>query len=262
VGRLITLHDITERKMVETVLAQARDQALEASRLKTRMLANVSHDLRTPLNSILGYAEMLQETASGDDHEILRRVVYNTRQMSFLVNDLLDQSALDSGQLKIHTAFFSPKALLEDTCQIMLPLAQEKGLSLQWVLDPYLPAEITGDSKRLQQVLINLTNNAVKFTDQGTISIRLFLETETSWGMEVSDTGLGIAPEAQIFIFEPFRQAETPAGRKQKGVGLGLSIVKQLVHIMGGNVRVESQVGRGSTFTVSLPLVRPPEGAS
>jgi signal transduction histidine kinase len=250
--------EVAVRKQAEEELRQARDQALEASRLKSELLAKVSHELRTPLGAILGYTEMLEMgvygPVSGDQREVMARVIESTQYLARLVNELLDQARLDAGKLELQISNFRPKNIVQETCIRMEVLAQTKGLSLVSEIADDLPPTLSGDPMRLQQILVNLLSNAIKFTPYGGISVRLYRPDPAHWAMQVTDTGPGILKEAQIYIFEPFRQVDGSMTRQHQGSGLGLSIVKQLAHLMGGEVILESEVGQGSTFTVRLPL--------
>ncbi len=234
----------------------------EVEQMKNDFVAMVSHELRTPLNAILGYTEMLQEAVYGPVSEqqagVVKRIESNSQRLLRIVSDLLDQARIEAGQLIFHYGEFSPAALLEAVHGVMDKPAQDKNLQLKSEVSPALPAKLRGDSQRLQQVLINLVNNAIKFTQQGEISIRLEPRDEKSWACIVRDTGPGIPPEAQPYVFDPFRQVDGIATREHSGIGLGLSIVKRLVDRMGGEVSLESEVGRGSTFTAILPY-EPPE---
>ncbi len=248
-----------ERKQTEEKLIIARDQALEASRFKSDLLANVSHELRTPLNAALGYAEMLQEGSYGpvtEEHqEATTKIIDNSKYLLGIVNQLLDQAKLDSGKLQPKISSFSPSELLRATQSKMHALAQAKGLALNTELSLDVPAMLQGDPVRLQQILVNLVGNAIKFTDHGQVIVNFYLPDATHWAMQVADTGLGIPLEAHSFIFEPFRQLDGSVTREYGGTGLGLSIVKRLTYLMEGEITLESEVGRGSTFTVLLPLV-------
>lgn len=234
----------------------------EVEQMKNDFVAMVSHELRTPLNAILGYTEMLRESVYGQISEqqtgVVKRIESNSQRLLRIVSDLLDQARIEAGQLIFHYGEFSPAALLEAVHGVMDKPAQDKGLRLTSEVSPALPARLRGDSQRLQQVLINLVNNAVKFTQQGEISIRLEPRDEKSWACIVRDSGPGIPPEIQPHVFDPFRQVDEIATREHGGIGLGLSIVKRLVTLMGGEVSLESETGRGSTFTVILPY-EPPE---
>jgi signal transduction histidine kinase len=233
----------------------------EVEKLKSTFVAIVSHELRTPLNAILGYAEMFKESVYGPMNEkqinMAERIMKNTQRLLKLINDLLDQAQMEAGKLTIQMAPVRPAELLENLHSVMDQIVQEKGLRLTSEIEDHLPEVLNGDAARLQQILVNLVNNAVKFTDHGNIHVKLFCPHENRWGIEVSDTGQGI-PESEIsYIFDTFRQVDAAATRVHAGVGLGLSIVKQLVNLMNGDVQVKSKVGRGSVFTVILPLVVP-----
>ncbi len=257
-GRLIVLRDITERKQAEVELAQARDQALEASRLKTELLAKVSHELRTPLNAILGFAELLEigiyDPISEKQKSAVSEIIDSAHNLTNLVNDLLDQAKLDAGKLELHLTSFAPADILKKPLSKLEALAYEKSLNLTAEIAAEVPPVLTGDPVRLQQILVNLISNAVKFTQTGAVQVRLDRPDVAHWSMQVADTGIGIPHEAQAHIFEPFGQVDGSMTREYAGTGLGLSMVKQLANLMGGEVILESEVGRGSTFTVLLPL--------
>ncbi len=251
--------DITERVQAEKALALARDQALEASRLKSRLLANVSHDLRSPLGSILGFTEMLQEgvygSLSDQQQTATTEIIDSTDRLLNFVNNLLGQAQIESGKVVLNVKPFAPVKLLEAIPSTARVLAQAKGLELTGQVAPDMPAALSGDPYWLRQIMVNLVNNAVKFTGQGAVKVHIYQADETYWAIKVSDTGCGIPAEAQSYIFEPFRQVDETTTRKQQaGSGLGLSIVKQLTVLMGGQVTLTSEVGQGSAFTVLLPL--------
>lgn len=251
--------DITLRKQAEEALARAHEQALEAGRLKTQLLANVSHDMRTPLNVILGRAEMLQggvhgPLAKGQDTAV-EAIINSTYLALAFVNNLLGQAQIESGRVVLNSQTFAPAELLETIQSTAGTMAQAKGLKLTGSVAPDLPSTLRGDPYWLKQILSNLVSNAVKFTERGTVDVRLFLADENHWAMQVSDTGCGIPASAQEYIFEPFRQADgMPSRLRSTGSGLGLSIVQQLTTLMGGQVKLTSEVEQGSTFTIYLPL--------
>jgi len=171
-----------------------------------------------------------------------------------MLNDLLDQAQIEAGKLAVRSEAVRPKELLESLHGTMDKITSDKGLTLSSTLDPSMPEIIKGDNTRLQQILVNLVNNAVKFTDSGTILTNISRRTPTEWAIEVTDTGVGI-PENEIpHIFDTFRQVDGTTTRQHGGFGLGLSIVKQLVELMSGKIKVKSEPGSGSTFTVILPL--------
>lgn len=250
--------DITERKQAEAELALARDQALEASRLKTELLAKVSHELRTPLGAILGYAELLEigvyDPISEKQKSAVSEIIDSAHTLTNLVNDLLDQAKLDAGKLELHFTSFTPADILKKPLSKLEAIAQEKSLSLTTEIAAEVPPILMGDPVRLQQILVNLMDNAVKFTRAGGVQVRLERPDSAHWSIKVADTGIGIPHEAQAHIFEPFGQVDGSVTREYAGTGLGLSMVKQLANLMGGEVTLESEVGRGSTFTVLLPL--------
>ncbi len=254
--------DITQLKQVQEALALSRDQALDASRFKSQLLSRVSHELRTPLGGILGYAELLQFKAFGSLNEnqqnAVRNIIESTNYLTNVVNDLLDQAQIESNSISLYSEYFNPAALLEKTRTTISVLTKKKDLSLVTEIAPDLPGELYGDVNRLQQILFNLAGNAVKFTKAGQISIRCKRPTPAQWTIEVQDTGAGIPAEDQRNIFEPFRQVNNSITRGNRGSGLGLAITKQLVELMGGQISLESQVGKGSLFTVTLPITNAP----
>ena len=230
----------------------------EVERMKSAFVAMVSHELRTPLSAILGYAEIFLEQIYGALNEkqekMVIRIVSNTRRLLSLINDLLDQAQMEAGKLKIKYETIKPSDLLENLHSVMDKLTEDKGLTLTSELDPELPVTLKGDSARLQQILVNLVNNAVKFTKEGSVHVKLSLINEQEWGLAITDTGMGIPKDELPNIFDSFRQVEGTTTREHGGFGLGLSIVKQLVALMGGNISVDSELGKGSTFYITLPL--------
>ena len=235
----------------------------EVEKLKSTFVAIVSHELRTPLNAILGYAEMFKEEVYGpmNDKQVnmSERIMKNTQRLLGLINDLLDQAQMEAGKLTIQMAPLRPAELLENLHSVLDQMALDKKLELTSEIDDNLPEVLNGDGARLQQILLNLVNNSIKFTSHGTVHVKLFSPYRNRWGIEVSDTGSGI-PESEVpFIFETFRQVEGTTTRVHGGFGLGLSIVKQLVNLMHGDISVKSKIDAGSLFTITLPLVIPEE---
>ncbi|NDJ61658.1 MAG: PAS domain-containing protein, partial [Chloroflexi bacterium] len=230
----------------------------ELDRLKSAFVSMTSHELRTPLNAILGYADMLKEgvyeSLNDDQTETVERIYANGKRLLGLVNNILDQAQIEAGRLSIKIAPFDPHDFTHELKMVMGGLAEQKGLYLKTIIDDSAPPRLSGDYQRLQQIAINLVGNAIKFTDEGGITLRIFRPDQEQWALEVVDTGAGIPSEALGYIFEPFRQVGDPTTRHRQGSGLGLSIVKQLVSHLGGYVTATSQVGRGSRFLVTLPL--------
>jgi PAS domain S-box-containing protein len=259
VGRVIVLRDITEQKRAARALSIARDQAMDSSRAKSRLLAKVSHELRTPLGGILGYAELLHDDAFGMLDERQKRatvqIIESANYLTEMVNELLDEAQIESNTIKLRVGRFILSDMLEKVNTSMGVLADKKGLKIVTKIDPDLPKTFIGDEQRLRQILINLIGNAIKFTDGGEIQLNLYSPDPAHWAMQVIDTGIGIPKEALAYIFDPFRQVDTLLTGNNTGTGLGLSIARQLAELMGGQITLESEVGRGSAFTVLLPII-------
>jgi signal transduction histidine kinase len=233
----------------------------EASDFKSHLLARVSHELRTPLGVIVGMAEMLRLEAYGtmtdEQKKLLERIQVNSKFLETTFSELLEQSQLDKEILPMQAISFSPAAVLKKIAPELCEDAEEKGLRFEQIVAPELPETLWGIPSRIEQILFHLISNAVKFTETGSITVTLFRTDEKRWSMRVADTGIGIPKEHREGIFEPFRQVDETIAREYGGVGLGLSIVKRLTSSMKGTIRVESELGQGSTFTVTLPLVEP-----
>lgn len=233
----------------------------EVEKLKSAFVAIVSHELRTPLNAIMGYAEMFKESVYGPMNEkqvnMADRIIKNTQRLLGLINDLLDQAQMEAGRLTIKMGPVKPSELLENLHGLLDKSASDKGLRLTSEIEDSLPEVVNGDGARLMQILVNLVTNAIKFTDNGSVHVKLFYPDRERWGIEVIDTGQGI-PEPELpHIFDTFRQVERTATRVHGGFGLGLSIVKQLVGLMNGEIKVRSKVDVGTQFIITLPLVIP-----
>lgn len=258
-GHIITLRDVTELKENESALAIARDEAVQANNFKTQLLANVSHELRTPLGVILGYVDLMTRRSYGELTEkqvsVLGRVKESTEYLDGLVSELLDQSQLDSGRLKLAKRSFEPREVFGNTFNQLSILAEAKRLEFNATIAEDFPIAIIGDSQRLKQILVNLISNAIKFTETGEIVVSIFSTSPDTWKMQVADTGPGISTDVISTIFEPFKQLPEASKVLRKGYGLGLSITKQLIRLMGGEIEVDSEIGKGTTFTVILPLV-------
>jgi two-component system sensor histidine kinase RpfC len=262
IGLLIAL--IVLPLYVSTLLKriqEARSKAEEANLAKTSFLANMSHEMRTPLNGIVGVVDLLKTTTlSNEQVELVALLRHSITVLRSLVDDVLDITKIEAGRLTIEVAPFDLHACVNGLMQLLRPHAQAKGLTLTAVVDPALDYRLKGDSHHLRQILLNLLGNAIKFTERGKVSLSVSLRQETETGVtarfEVADTGIGIAPEAVAKIFERFVQADQSTTRKYGGTGLGTTIAKQLVELMGGTIGVDSKVGEGSVFWAELPLLR------
>jgi signal transduction histidine kinase len=265
-------------RLANRELRHALEEARSANILKSQFVATISHELRTPLTAMLGFSEMLELDMYGSLHdeqrEAVSRISANGRHLHELINDLLDFSKLEAGKLTLHEEPFSLRDLVTSVLSLCVPLMEAKALHMHTSVDATLPAIIVGDAMRLRQILLNLLTNATKFTEQGTVMLRIgqqvqpMLDTRTSMlpaahgdsvghvclVIEVADTGIGIAPADHADIFELFRQVDGDYARRQGGTGLGLAITRHLVVLMNGTISVNSQLGAGSCFTITLPL--------
>jgi signal transduction histidine kinase len=244
---------------VQHDLEAARQKAETSVRLKDQFLANISHELRTPLNAIMGYTSLLIESRQlfpqEKQSDMLNRVYVNSTHLLSVINDLLDFSKLAAGEMPLQPETFHLKAFADEVLEQTQGLALAKGLHYVVWVDPTLPSDMYADPLRLKQILLNLISNAIKFTDQGKVKVELKAGANGHWSMEVSDTGIGIPPEAHAVIFQEFQQVDGSSTRQHSGTGLGLAIVHHLTLMMGGSIALQSEVGKGSTFSVQLPIV-------
>jgi PAS domain S-box-containing protein len=262
-GVVLVFRDVTERKAIEVereslLLSEraARTEAERAGRMKDEFLATLSHELRTPLNAILGYATLLQMGGHGDDEvqEAVTTIAKNARLQAQLIEDLLDMNRIISGKIRLEVQMVELGAVIDAALETVRHSADAKGLRIRRIIDPFA-GPVRGDPNRLQQIVWNLLSNAVKFTPKGG-QIQVSLERANSHiEITVTDTGQGVTPEFLPHVFDRFRQADSTSTRHYGGLGLGLSIVKQLVELHGGTVRVKSPgVDLGASFVVSIPL--------
>jgi PAS domain S-box-containing protein len=284
-GFFVLVSDVTELKETELHLQQlneelivARDRAEAASRAKSEFLANMSHEIRTPMNAITGLARLLEEAPLAPrERGYLDKIQVATHSLLGLVNDVLDFSRVEAGQLELEHAEFSMRRLLDSISVMVSGSAHDKGIELIYEIDPALPAEVAGDARRLQQVLLNLMGNAIKFTERGEVVLSVRPATAVATPVEtpvetpanplvkpgdraaliefrVRDTGIGIAADKQAGIFDAFSQADSSTSRRFGGAGLGLAICRKLADMMGGAISVASEPGRGSEFLFTCPL--------
>ncbi|MCP5094776.1 MAG: response regulator, partial [Chloroflexi bacterium] len=261
-GAICVVTDLSAQKKIENALSQARDQAVEASRLKSEFLANMSHEIRTPLNAVIGMTSlMLDSSLTGEQQEYAQTIRSSGEVLLSLINDILDFSKIEAGKLDLEKRPFSIRDCVEEALDVVVTKASEKELELAYIMDDAVPPHILGDVTRVRQILVNLLNNAIKFTDNGEVVLyvsRNELEELTDASennilqFSVKDTGIGILPERLDRLFKSFSQIDASTTRKHGGTGLGLAISKQLVRLMGGRIWVDSTFKKGSTFHFTI----------
>ncbi len=257
IGLVNVSRDVTDAKQYEEMLHEALQKAEQASRAKSDFLANMSHEIRTPINGIIGMSELCLETKlTGEQESYIDSVLSCSNTLLTIVNDILDFSKIEAGQLQMEIIHFNLVTAIEEALDQFVPSARERGIELVADLSPSIPAYVRGDPTRLKQILNNLLSNAVKFTDEGEILVRVAVpggtHTKPRIQLTVNDTGVGIPGDRIATIFDSFTQADSSTTRKYGGSGLGLAICRRLVGLMNGSISVESEQGKGTTFTVEV----------
>ncbi len=251
--------DISQRRQAEETLLQAKEAAEAATRAKNQFLANISHEVRTPLTGIMGMSQLLHLTTLSEEQlEYLHNLDSSSQSLLVIINDLLDLTRIEAGGMRLERAAFQPRALAEEVLRVHQPTARRKGIALHLDLDETVPLRLLGVPQRIKQVLHNLLGNAVKFTDQGAVTLTIRVEQPDGAGLwlrcSVADTGIGIPADTLARLFTPFTQADSSISRLYGGTGLGLAICRRLTELMGGSITVESTPGLGSCFQTLLPV--------
>ncbi len=252
-------HLLSEMEDANVNLKIAKDKAEEATRVKSMFLANMSHEIRTPLNGVIGLSRLLQKTELNREQEDLVNIIAKSGEnLMSIINDILDFSKIESGQIQFESISFQLKEMVENVYQLLRFKAEEKGINFSYIIDKNVPSVLCGDPLRISQILMNLANNAIKFTHQGKVEIRVELIDEYNQAsrilFRVIDTGIGISEDGKQVLFKEFHQTESSMSRRYGGTGLGLAISKNLVNLMNGEINVVSEEGKGSEFYFRITL--------
>ncbi len=262
ISNKIAKQSLREGKKALMELNLAKQQLEESLKIREQFMANMSHEIRTPMNAIIGFSNLLlKENFTEEIRQYVNAIRTSSENLLVIINDILDFSKLKSGKITIENIDFNIRELITMVTEMMLPKAVEKGVQFSWVIDRNVQENLIGDPTRLNQILINLVNNAIKFTNEGSVRISVSIIEDTDeysvLQFSITDTGIGISDENRRMIFEDFTQASSETTRKYGGTGLGLAITKQLVELQNGNIDVQSKVNEGSTFTVQLKFSKP-----
>ena len=253
---VVFLVDLSEQKRYEQSIEEARRSAEAANTTKSEFLANMSHEIRTPMSAIIGYLDILaRNLTEPDDLKCVSIIRHNSRFLLEIINDILDISKIEAGKLALQKKRFRPEKLLADVRSLMQVRAAEKGLELNFECDGKIPKTIRSDDKRLKQILVNLIGNAIKFTEEGSVDLRVrFIQAEQLLAFDIVDTGIGIEPKLLAKLFQPFTQGDTSLNREFGGTGLGLTISQRLANLLGGEILAESELGDGSVFSLRIAV--------